>query len=69
MRNLRMMHIGMSGIFTELSIFERSGESMRKNRNLFNELMEGFDALADQRAGKRTLRKHAVKAGPAPKFV
>lgn len=26
---------------------------MRKKRNLFNELMEGFDALADQRAGKR----------------
>ena len=37
---------------------------MRKKRNLFDELVEGFDALADQRAGKRTLRTHAVKAKP-----
>jgi putative transcriptional regulator len=42
---------------------------MRKKRNLFNELMEGFDALADQRAGKRTLRTHAVKQRPAPKTI
>ena len=41
---------------------------MRKKRNLFDELMEGFDALADQRAGKRTLRTHAVKPKPAPKI-
>jgi len=41
---------------------------MRKKRNLFDELMEGFDALADQRAGKRTLRTHAVKLKPAPKI-
>ena len=26
---------------------------MRKKRDLFDELVEGFDALADQRAGKR----------------
>ena len=37
---------------------------MRKKRNLFDELMEGLDALADQRAGKRTLRTHAVKSKP-----
>jgi len=37
---------------------------MRKKRKLFDELMEGFDALADQRAGKRTLRTHAVKSKP-----
>jgi putative transcriptional regulator len=42
---------------------------MRKKRNLFNELMEGFDALADQRAGKRTLRTHVVKPRPAPRIV
>jgi putative transcriptional regulator len=42
---------------------------MRKKRNLFNELMEGFDALADQRAGKRTLRTHAVKQRPALKTI
>jgi putative transcriptional regulator len=40
---------------------------MTKKRNLFHELVEGFDALAEQRAGKRTLRTHAVKLKPAPK--
>lgn len=29
-------------------------------RNLFDELSEGFDALAEQRQGKRTLRTHEV---------
>jgi putative transcriptional regulator len=41
---------------------------MRKKRNLFGELMEGFDALADQRVGKRTLRTHAVKPKPMPEI-
>ncbi len=41
---------------------------MRKKHNLFDELMEGFDALADQRAGKRTLRTHAVKPKPVPEL-
>ena len=41
---------------------------MRKKRNLFDELMEGFDALTDQRAGKRTLRTHAVKPKPVPEI-
>lgn len=41
---------------------------MRKKRNLFDELVEGFDALADQRAGKRTLRTHAVKPKPVPEI-
>jgi putative transcriptional regulator len=35
-------------------------------RNLFAELTEGFEALADERAGKLTLRSHAVEALPAP---
>lgn len=39
---------------------------MTKKRDLFEELSEGFDALADQRAGKRTLRTHAVKIKSAP---
>ena len=39
---------------------------MTKKRDLFNELTEGLDALAEQRAGKRTLRTHAVKAKPTP---
>ncbi|MBV4532573.1 transcriptional regulator [Pseudomonas sp. SWRI107] len=29
-------------------------------RNIFTELTEGFDALADERAGKLTLRTHHV---------
>ncbi len=37
-----------------------------KKRNLFAELAEGFDALAEERAGKRTLRTHVVEAKPAP---
>lgn len=41
---------------------------MTKKRDLFDELTEGFDALAEQRAGKRTLRTHVVKARPAPKI-
>jgi putative transcriptional regulator len=41
---------------------------MSKKRDLHDELLEGFDALADQRAGKRTLRTHALKVKPAPKI-
>lgn len=41
---------------------------MRKKRKLFDQLMEGFDALADQRAGKRTFRTHAVKPKPVPQI-
>lgn len=41
---------------------------MRKKRKLFDQLMEGFDALADQRAGKRTLRTRAVKPQPVPEI-
>ena len=37
-----------------------------KKRNLFAELREGMDALAEQRVGKRTLRTHAVAALPIP---
>lgn len=38
-------------------------------RNLFDELSEGFDALAEQRQGKRTLRTHEVEIKPAPELV
>jgi len=41
---------------------------MKKKRDLFAELSEGFTALADQRAGKRTLRTHTVKLKAAPKL-
>lgn len=37
-----------------------------KKRNLFAELAEGFDALADERAGKLTLRTHEVETKLAP---
>lgn len=36
-------------------------------RKLFDEIAEGFKALADQRQGKRTLRTHTVEVKPAPK--
>jgi putative transcriptional regulator len=42
---------------------------MKKKRDLFAELTEGFDALAEQRAGKRTLLTYTVKAKPAPKIT
>lgn len=45
-----------------------AAKNMSKKRHLFDEMMEGFDALEDQRAGKRTLRTHAVKLKPAPKI-
>ena len=40
-----------------------------KKRNLFAEIAEGFDALAETRAGKRTLRTHEVEARPAPEIT
>jgi len=38
----------------------------RAKRDLFAELSEGMDALADARLGKRTLRTHSVEFKPAP---
>ena len=35
-----------------------------KKRNLFAEIAEGFDALANERTGKQTLRTHKVKVQP-----
>ncbi len=39
---------------------------MKKKRNLFADIVEGFSTLADEREGKRTLRTHRVKRFPAP---
>ncbi|WP_110648794.1 helix-turn-helix domain-containing protein [Salinicola peritrichatus] len=36
------------------------------SRNIFDEVLEGFDALADSRKGKRTLRSHSVKPSSLP---
>jgi putative transcriptional regulator len=38
-------------------------------RNIFAELMEGFDALESERAGKVTLKKVDVDYKPAPKLT
>lgn len=40
-----------------------------KKRNLFEELAEGFEALAEERTGMRTLRTHEVEARPAPEVT
>lgn len=48
---------------------KRSVEPTRKRRakrDLFAELKEGIDALADARSGKRTLRTHSMQFRPAP---
>jgi putative transcriptional regulator len=36
------------------------------SRNLFDELVEGFDALSESRKGKRTLRSHPVTTPDLP---
>lgn len=41
---------------------------MSKRRDLFAEIVDGFDALSDRRAGKRTLRTHLVKSKPVPRI-
>jgi putative transcriptional regulator len=40
-----------------------------KKRDLFAELTEGFGALADERAGKLTLRTHEVEWLPTPEVT
>jgi putative transcriptional regulator len=40
-----------------------------KKRNLFAEIADGFDALANARAGKQTLRMHEVESHPAPNMA
>jgi putative transcriptional regulator len=38
-------------------------------RDLFAEVSEGMVALAEHRAGKRTLRTHSIEYRPAPKVT
>ena len=48
---------------------KRSVKPTRKrtaNRDLFSELKEGMDALAEARQGKRTLRTHSMEFKPPP---
>jgi hypothetical protein len=63
---------GYGASSVERSFEERTGvqeKVMTTKRDLFDELTEGFYALEAQRAGKRTLRTHSVKAKPAPKVT
>ena len=48
---------------------KKSGKAKKRPsapRDLFAELSEGMEALAQARRGKRTLRTHAVEYKPAP---
>ncbi|MBV8545885.1 MAG: transcriptional regulator [Acidobacteria bacterium] len=47
----------------------RNKKEEPKCRNLFNELAEGMTALAEARAGKRTLRTHTVAFKATPKIT
>ncbi len=47
----------------------KGGEKRKAKRDLFAELTEGMTALADSRAGKLTLRTHAVEFKPAAKVT
>lgn len=40
-----------------------------KKRNLFAEIAEGFEALAEERTGKRTLRTHEAEWLPTPQVT
>lgn len=44
----------------------RPTRKRRVKRDLFGELKDGIDALADARHGKRTLRTHTMEFKPAP---
>lgn len=39
-----------------------------EKKNLFEEIVEGFNGLSDQRAGEQTLRTHKVEMRPAPEI-
>src|SRR5450631_787325 len=54
----------MVAVYTQLAY-----DKNQMKRKLFNEMSEGFDAIAQARRGKRTLRTHAVEIKPAPKVA
>jgi putative transcriptional regulator len=47
----------------------RATQKSAGKRDLFGELSEGIDALAEARRGKRTLRTSAIEYKPAPKVT
>jgi len=52
------------GTLERLWRHSHAGAWERSKRNLFAELSEGFEALAEARQGKRTLRSVEVEAAP-----
>src|SRR5438105_1927589 len=52
---------GVDGVNDAPGRRQRAGK-----RELFAELREGMEALAEERTGKRTLRTHAVEYNPPP---
>ena len=42
---------------------------MKNKRNLFAEIVEGFDALSNERVGKQTLRTHKLDINPIPEVT
>ena len=46
-----------------------TGDTTVKKRDLFAEFTEGFEALADERTGKLTLRTHEVEWLPTPEVT
>lgn len=47
----------------------RKNKTRQADRNLFGELVEGVNALAEAREGKRTLRTHPADYKPAPRLT
>jgi putative transcriptional regulator len=41
----------------------------KRRRNLFDEVVEGFNAFKEAREKKRTLRTHVVPLMPVPRFT
>jgi hypothetical protein len=58
-RLLDEMHGAARGLARIDALDKQTVRGLRKRRDLFIELTEGFDALAERRAGKRTLRSKA----------
>jgi len=48
---------------------KKSGRAREGGRELFEEVGEGLEALAEARRGKRTLRTHAVELKPPPRIT
>lgn len=68
-RRVRPAEQALAGTTTKLQkrkVLAEPALAGTKKRHLFAEIVEGFEALASQRAGKRTMRTHEVDFKPAP---